>query len=91
MYDSVMKRTLLILLYAMATAHVSAVNRSFYFEHLKVEDGLAQNTVMAILQDSKGFMWFGTKDGLNRYDGYQFRTFRNDPSDSTSLGNNYVH
>ncbi len=66
------------------------MDRSYYFKHLKVEDGLTQNTVFAILQDSKGFMWFGTKDGLNRYDGYKFKTFRKDPSDPSSLGNNYV-
>ena len=86
-----MRKIILFLLYVTATTQASAVNRSFYFEHLKVEDGLAQNTVMAILQDSKGFMWFGTKDGLNRYDGYQFKTFRNNPLDSMSLGNNFVH
>ena len=91
MHDSVMKKILLFLLFTTAAAQACAVNRSFYFEHLKVEDGLTQNTVTAILQDSKGFMWFGTKDGLNRYDGYKFKTFRNDPSDSTSLGNNFVH
>lgn len=86
-----MRRIILFLLYITATTQVAAVNRTVYFEHLKVEDGLTQNTVTAILQDRKGFMWFGTKDGLNRYDGYQFRTFRNDPADSTSLGNNCIH
>ncbi|NIR50168.1 hypothetical protein GWO43_16825 [candidate division KSB1 bacterium] len=40
------------------------------FRHLTIDDRLSQNAVFAILQDHKGFMWFGTKDGLNRYDGY---------------------
>ena len=86
-----MKRIILFVLCQVLTLPLFAVNRSFYFEHLKVENGLTQNTVMTILQDSKGFMWFGTKDGLNRYDGYKFKIFRNDPADSTSLGNNFIH
>jgi ligand-binding sensor domain-containing protein len=45
---------------------------------------LSQNAVSALLQDRRGFMWFGTKDGLNRCDGYQFVVFRHDPFDSTS-------
>jgi signal transduction histidine kinase/ligand-binding sensor domain-containing protein/DNA-binding response OmpR family regulator len=55
------------------------------FRHLTIADGLSQNAVQAILQDRRGFMWFGTKDGLNRYDGYQFVIFRHDPFDSTTL------
>ena len=46
---------------------------------------------MSSLQDRKGFMWFGTKDGLNRFDGYSFRTFRNNPDDTLSLGNNFIY
>ncbi|MEJ2049269.1 MAG: two-component regulator propeller domain-containing protein, partial [Calditrichota bacterium] len=60
------------------------------FNHLTVEDGLSQSSVTCILQDGKGFMWFGTQDGLNRYDGYSFKIFKNDPSDSTSLSDNFI-
>jgi ligand-binding sensor domain-containing protein/serine phosphatase RsbU (regulator of sigma subunit) len=60
------------------------------FNHLTVEDGLSQSSVTCILQDSKGFMWFGTQDGLNKYDGYTFKIFKNDPSDSTTLTNNFI-
>jgi ligand-binding sensor domain-containing protein/serine phosphatase RsbU (regulator of sigma subunit) len=60
------------------------------FNHLSVEDGLSQSSVTCILQDSKGFMWFGTQDGLNLYNGYTFKTFKNNPSDSTSLTNNFI-
>jgi ligand-binding sensor domain-containing protein/serine phosphatase RsbU (regulator of sigma subunit) len=60
------------------------------FNHLTVEDGLSQSAVTCILQDKKGFMWFGTQDGLNRYDGYNFRVFKNNPSDSTSLSDNFI-
>ncbi len=43
------------------------------------------------LQDKKGFLWFGTKDGLNRFDGYTFKIFRNDPDNPKSIGNNFIH
>ncbi len=63
----------------------------YKFRHYKVEDGLSSNTIRAIIQDHNGFMWFGTEDGLNRFDGYNFKVFRNILGDSTSLGNNYVY
>ena len=60
------------------------------FDHLTIEDGLSQSTVNCIYQDRRGFMWFGTQDGLNRYDGYNFKVYRHLPSDSTTLSDNYV-
>jgi ligand-binding sensor domain-containing protein/signal transduction histidine kinase len=62
----------------------------FKFTHLGLEDGLSQSAVGVILQDSRGFMWFGTQDGLNRYDGYNFVVYRNDPNELTSLGGNQI-
>ena len=50
------------------------------FERLSLEQGLSQSIVECILQDARGFMWFGTEDGLNRYDGYQFVVFRPRPA-----------
>lgn len=55
------------------------------FERLSVSDGLSQSSVYCILQDSKGFMWFGTGDGLNKYDGYRFWVYKHDPDDPHSL------
>jgi hypothetical protein len=60
------------------------------FEHLSVEDGLAQESVLAIAQDRDGFMWFGTQNGLSRFDGYRFVNFRNVVGDPTTLANNWV-
>ena len=55
------------------------------FERLKRSQGLSHQRVTQIVQDDRGFMWFGTQFGLNRYDGYHFRTFKNEPDDSHSL------
>ncbi len=60
------------------------------FEKFSTEQGLSQNSIVRIFQDSRGFLWFGTFDGLNRYDGYQFKIFKNIPGDSTSLSNNGI-
>ena len=54
------------------------------FKYYKAEDGLSSNTVYAVLQDSKGFMWFGTENGLNRFDGYTFTAYRNIPRNENS-------
>jgi len=61
-----------------------------HFSRFTINDGLSQGLVYSITQDKKGFMWFGTKDGLNRYDGYEFRIYSHDPFDSTSLSDNTV-
>jgi signal transduction histidine kinase/ligand-binding sensor domain-containing protein/DNA-binding response OmpR family regulator len=60
------------------------------FEHLSVDHGLSNNIVYSILQDSRGFMWFGTEDGLNKYDGYDFTVYRHDPEDSLSISDNWI-
>jgi len=64
--------------------------RSLRFQHLGVEEGLPQESVLTILQDRTGFMWFGTQAGLVRFDGYRARVFRNDPNGSATLPDNYV-
>ncbi|MFD2164146.1 two-component regulator propeller domain-containing protein [Paradesertivirga mongoliensis] len=61
------------------------------FVHITSQDGLAQNTIHGIIKDKYGFMWFGTWDGLCRYDGYSFKTYMYDPDDPTSINNNRIH
>ena len=60
------------------------------FEHLSIEDGLSQNAGLDIFQDSRGYLWIGTQDGLNRYDGYSFKVYKHDPDDPTSLSHNSI-
>lgn len=60
------------------------------FRHLTIDDGLSQNAIQAIQQDQLGFFWLGTKDGLNRYDGYEFKVFQHTPGEASSLSNNFV-
>jgi signal transduction histidine kinase/ligand-binding sensor domain-containing protein len=60
------------------------------FDHLDINSGLSQNHIMCILQDSRGFMWFGTRDGLNKYDGYRFTVYKNDPKDDGSISSNFI-
>ncbi|MGB5895677.1 MAG: two-component regulator propeller domain-containing protein, partial [Ignavibacteriaceae bacterium] len=57
----------------------------YVFEHFSIPEGLSNPTVFSVIQDSYGFIWIGTADGLNRYDGYEFKVYKNDPADSMSL------
>jgi ligand-binding sensor domain-containing protein/signal transduction histidine kinase/DNA-binding response OmpR family regulator len=62
----------------------------YRFSHLTVNDGLSQSNVVCILQDSRGFMWFGTFNGLNRYDGYKFEVFQHQSGDPHSISHNFI-
>lgn len=64
--------------------------QSYYFRNYQVNDGVSSNTITSILQDKKGFMWFGTRNGLNRFDGHAFRIFKKDLGDSLSIGSNSI-
>lgn len=81
-----------LVLFLVLYFHFSSAQEmtSIRFDHLTVDDGLSQNSVRCLLQDSKGFMWFGTEEGLNRYDGYSFQVLQNRAGDTTSLSTNDV-
>lgn len=62
------------------------------FDHLSVSHGLSQSTVLSICKDSRGYMWFGTRDGLNRYDGRTIKTYRHDDKKQTSISaDDYIY
>jgi PAS domain S-box-containing protein len=69
---------------------IDAQTQKIRFEHLSIENGLSQNSVLCIAQDRKGFMWFGTYEGLNRYDGYEFKVYKFEIGNPYSLSNNTV-
>jgi len=79
--------TAIILLYTSLLFAQSSVVK---FDRLSIEDGLSQSTVRCILQDVRGFMWFGTDAGLNRYDGYTFKTYKRDLENPGSLSNGLI-
>ncbi|MFQ5751901.1 MAG: two-component regulator propeller domain-containing protein [bacterium] len=81
---------ILMLLLILATI-LHAQKRNIKFERFSIEQGLSQNTVNCIVQDSRGFMWFGTQDGLNQYDGYRFTVFKHDPENPNSLSDNFIY
>lgn len=61
------------------------------FRNYSVTDGLCSNTVWSISQDDKGYMWFGTKNGLNKFDGYEFKSYQFHKENQKSIGNNFIH
>lgn len=86
-----MKKSALILLFALLAVTTWAQTSNIRFDRISIEGGLSQSSVNTILQDTKGFIWIGTQDGLNIYDGYKFKVLYHNPTDSTSLANNFVH
>ena len=88
--QSIMLRNLLATIFFIILSSSVALGQSHYFKHYQVENGLSNNTVFCIIQDSSGFMWMGTKDGLNRFDGYNYKVFRNEAEDMFSIGDNFI-
>ncbi|WP_205514449.1 ligand-binding sensor domain-containing protein [Longitalea arenae] len=68
-----------------------ASGQPYYFKHYQVENGLSNNTVYCSIQDKKGFLWFGTKEGLNRFDGYRFKLFKSDNEDNNLLKKDFIY
>ena len=80
----------LILLVLSLMSYLPSVAENYRFGNLNINNGLSDNQVNCIFKDSKGFMWFGNRNGLNRYDGFKIKTFLHDKNDLSSLVGNYV-
>jgi len=83
-----MKKLLLSVILCIGATLFAAAS---LYRSYQTDDGLSHNSVWAVMQDSRGFMWFGTNDGLNRFDGLNFKVYRRVDNDSLSLGNNFIH
>lgn len=80
-----------VLFSLLISISVSAQNTIPRFDHLNVDDGLSSNHTRFVYQDKNGFLWIGTEEGLNRYDGYNFITYRHDPKNKNSISDNAIN
>lgn len=86
----IIKFLLFFLLFFQTDSVLGNPLRYFYFEHITIKDGLSQNYVTTIHEDAKGFIWIGTKNGLNKYDGYKVTEYDHSPNATNSLCSNYI-
>ncbi|MRX38514.1 response regulator [Flavobacterium sp. LC2016-23] len=84
-----MKYKIVFLVFVFITGNLFSQNK-YRLKNISTTDGLSQSSVIAIHQDKLGQMWFGTRDGLNKYDGSKFTVFRNDATDKTTISNNDI-
>ncbi len=86
----IFKESYFLLLVILLSANTILYPQSIKFEHITVKNGLSNNKVNSVIQDKMGFIWFGTDDGLNRFDGYSFKIFRHETNDSNSISDNSI-
>jgi signal transduction histidine kinase/ligand-binding sensor domain-containing protein/DNA-binding response OmpR family regulator len=83
-----MKLKIFVVIFSFISVLVNG--QSYYFRHFKNSNGLSNNTITACIQDKRGFVWFGTKDGLTRYDGFQFKIFEQNRTGQNCVKNNFI-
>ncbi|HTE30029.1 MAG TPA: two-component regulator propeller domain-containing protein [Chryseolinea sp.] len=86
-----LSQTVTILMLMIVAINSYSQEKNIRFNHLGTTEGLSHSNVICMLQDSRGFMWFGTRDGLNRYDGYTFTIYKHDPTNPYSISNNIIN
>ena len=90
--QSTLRPLLFATAFCFSASHILlAQTDNLRFQRLSIEEGLSQVTVRCMLQDKFGFMWFGSMDGLNKYDGYTFEIYKNDPDDPTTISGNVIY
>ncbi len=88
--DAVISTALFLLTAGLAQATTGQASHPMRFDHLSLDDGLSQSNVLSVLQDSDGMMWFGTENGLNRFDGYEFNHYRRERGNPNALSSDFV-
>lgn len=76
--------------YTISAKSNSFVKSNYSFQQIGIEKGLSQSSILSIIQDQKGYLWFGTASGLNRFDGYEFLVYLNDVNDPKSISGNEI-
>lgn len=89
--ENMLQRQLLIWLFLFSMANVNAQSADFVFKNYDTEDGLCDNNINSIIEDSKGFIWIGTKEGLSRFDGAEFHNFYFTPKDGNNGSYSNLH
>jgi len=84
-------KSVIVILAAAMPMRGNAQTENLWFERIGFDQGLANEIITSLLQDSKGYMWIGTVSGLFKYDGYSFKRYQFDPLDSNSLSQNYIY
>ena len=90
MFKRLTKISLTLVLISSLFCQINLFAQEIEFKHLTVDNGLSNNKVNCLLEDRTGFIWFGTDDGLNRFDGYEIKVFRNKPNDNKSISGNGI-
>ena len=88
MFNPLIKLFLAVIFTLYILSPLNAQNVQFV--HYSIDDGLSQGTILSSLQDSNGYLWFGTADGLNCFNGYEFTVYRANPNDPNSLLDNEI-
>lgn len=88
--DYLIRSLISVILLILLCSGPAAARQGARFDRLSIEDGLSQSTVETIVQDHLGFIWIGTEDGLNRFDGYNFTIFKHDPDNPSSISSNNI-
>src|SRR5688572_7802302 len=85
-----MRPALMLSLLLLLSCCITAQPASLYFDNITTQNGLSHNKVNCIIQDKRGFIWMGTNDGLNRYDGKNFTVYKNTPGNNSTLSGNII-
>ncbi|WP_195472262.1 hybrid sensor histidine kinase/response regulator transcription factor [Bacteroides xylanisolvens] len=84
------RRVFICFFMLLVCSHSHSQNQSLGFKHFTISDGISNSYITDILQDKRGYIWIGTTDGLNCFDGYDFKVYKKDPFNKTTVGGNYI-